>query len=341
MESDLMRELKLDKLPKKVLAKLDLETVFIASRCVIAAERLLLFRKLGERELSAAAIGRRAGIHRRHCESFLDVLVSLGLLRKRGGLYRNSPLAHKHFIQERSVDWTRFWSSECAKDYEALTVVEVAISSGRDWRQILGKERKPDYQLVREDRQWAREFTYALYDAHKADAETLARNLDLSDHRALLDVGGGSGVMSIALVRAHPQLKACILDFEFVCEAAKTIVRRQGMSCRIDTLVGNMNRAIPSGFDVIMFWDIGHVEARALKLAHESLPGGGMVVLGCPPSSKRMTPSPDRFLHEYMSVRPRGQFKPDKMSSLKTAGFESVKYRPMGQGLGVITGRKR
>jgi cyclopropane fatty-acyl-phospholipid synthase-like methyltransferase len=339
MGSILMRDLKLDRLSRKVLAKLDLETVFIASRCVIAAEKLLVFRKLKGRELSAAAVGRRARIHRKHCESFLDLLVSLGLLRKRKGLYRNSPLADKHFIQERSVDWTRFWSSECARDYEALAVVENVISTGKDWRQVLGKERKPDYQLAQEDPQWAREFTYALYDEHKSDAETLARNLDLSGHRALLDVGGGSGVMSIALVRAHPHLKACILDFEFVCAATRAIIRRERMSRRVDTLVSDMNSVIPSGFDVIMFWQIGHIEARTMKMAYESLPDGGMVVLDCPPSSKRRTPSPDKFLHEYMSVRPRGQGKPEKMSSLKTAGFESVKYRPIGQGLGVITGR--
>ena len=38
----------MNELPRKVLARLDLETVFKASRCVLAAERLLVFRKLHE-----------------------------------------------------------------------------------------------------------------------------------------------------------------------------------------------------------------------------------------------------------------------------------------------------
>jgi cyclopropane fatty-acyl-phospholipid synthase-like methyltransferase len=340
-ESVLMSELPLDKLPRKVLAELDLETAFIASRSVIAAERLLVFRKLHGRELSAAALGRRVGIHRRHCESFLDFLVFLGLLRKRKGLYHNSPLANRYFIQERSVDWTRFWSSECAKDYEALAVMEDAITSGRDWRQVLGRERKPDYQLVQEDPQWAREFTHALYDSHRSDADTLARNLDLSGHQALLDVGGGSGVMSIALARAHPHLKACILDFDFVCEATRSIIRRERMSGRVDTLVGDMNEAIPTGFDVVMFWDIGHVEARVLKMAYESLPDGGMVVLSFPPAGKAKTPSPNQFLREYLSVRPRRQTRLYTVSSLKAAGFRSVKHSPLGQGLAMVSGHKK
>jgi len=336
-----MRELTLDRLSKKVLAKIDLETAFAASRSVIAAERLLIFRKLQGRELSAAAVGRRVGIRRKHCEPFLDFLVFLGLLKKRQGLYRNSPLAKRHFIQERSIDWTRFWSSECSKDYEALAVMEEAMSSGGDWRQVLGKERKPDYRLLQEDPQWAREFTRALYDSHKSDAEILARELDLSEYHALLDVGGGSGVMSIALVRRHPHLKACILDFEFVCEATKSIIRRERMSHRVDTLVGDMNKGIPIGFDVMMFWDIGHIDTRVIKMAHKSLPDGGLVVLSCSPPPKQKTPSQDRFLHEYLSVRPRGQTKLNKMDSLKTTGFRSVKYHRIKHGLGMITGHKK
>ena len=103
MEDEPMRELTLNRLPKKVLAKLDLETAFKASRCVLAAEKLLVFRKLHKKELSAADLGRRTGIKRRHCEPFLDFLVFLGLLRKKDGLYRNSPLANKHFIDTTLV----------------------------------------------------------------------------------------------------------------------------------------------------------------------------------------------------------------------------------------------
>jgi len=335
-----MTELTLDKLPKSLLARLDLERVFVASRCVIAAERLLVFRKLRGRELSATAVARRTGIHRQHCEPFLDFLVFLGLLIKKGNLYRNSPLAVRHFIKERSITWTRLWPDYCANDFEALTVIEKAIKSGRNWRQILGKERKTDYELVQEDRQWARHFTYALYDINRPDAETLAKHLDLSGYRSLLDVGGGSGVMSIALARSNPQLKACVLDFKFVCEAAREIIRKERMSRRIKTLVGNMDQAIPGGFDVIMFWEIGYIDTRVIKMAYESMPDGGMVVRNCTPVSRSKAPSPYTFLREYLSVMPKGQTKSSIMSSLQEAGFESVKYRKISRNIGLITALK-
>jgi len=83
----LSRELTLDKLPRRALARLDLETVFKASRCVLAAEKLLVFRKLHWRELSAADISKRTGIKHKYCGPFLEFLVFWGLLKKKGRLY--------------------------------------------------------------------------------------------------------------------------------------------------------------------------------------------------------------------------------------------------------------
>jgi cyclopropane fatty-acyl-phospholipid synthase-like methyltransferase len=232
------------------------------------------------------------------------------------------------------------WSAECAKDFEAMAVLEDAMLSGKGWRQITGIDRKPDYQLAREDAEWAEAFTFALYDAHLADAEALASSLDLSAYRSLLDVGGGSGVMSLALARSHPHLKASILDFEFVCGATNKIIRKERMSRRVKTIVGDMNEAIPSGFDIIMFWDIGRIDTRVIRMAYDSLPLGGMLVRSCRPSPKPGL-SPGRFLREYLSVRPENQSKIDKIKSLKAAGFSSVKHRSIGQGLGMITALKR
>lgn len=334
------RELTLDKLPAKVLAQLDLETVFIASRCVIAAERLQIFRKLDGKELSAAQLARRAGIHRKLCEPFLNYLVFLGLLKKRDKLYRNSQLVTTHFLKARSIDWTKLWSYECGLDYEALTVMEEALSSGRNWRKILGKERKTDYELVQDDPQWTRDFTYALYDYCSPNAELLAKNLDLSNYRRLLDVGGGSGVMSFALVRKNPKLTTCILEYPLVCKTADQIIRKERLSRRVKTLVGDMNKAIPRGFDVIMFWNIGRIETRVMKKAYRSLPEGGMVVRNCSLPLKPKVPSPSAFLSGYLSVRPQGQSGPSIMKSLEDAGFSAVKCRRISKNLGVITGHK-
>jgi len=335
-----MRELTLDKLPKKVLAKLDMERVFIVSRCVIAAERFQVFRALHKRALSAVAVGRRTGIDRKYGESFLDYLVLIGLLRKKGKLYSNTVLADKHFVKERSIDWTRMWSGECAEDFTAMSVLDEVIASGKAWQRLLKTARKPDYQRIREDRQWARDFTYALYDIYKPDAEALATKLDLSRYKAVLDVGGGSGVISIALARKNPHITACILELEYVADAAREIIQKNRLSRQISALAGDMYKALPSGYDVIMFWNVGDSKPHVVKKAYAALPEGGLIVFSCSPASRKNTPSLERFPFEYLGVRPKGQSRASIISSLKDAGFKGIKYRRINQRFGMITGRK-
>ena len=335
-----MRELTLDKLPKRVLRRLDMETAFKASRCVLAAEKLLVFRTLDSRKMSARDVSRRTGINPTYCEPFLDFLVFLGLLRKQRGLYGNTPLATRHFIRGRSIDWTRLWPPECIRDYEALTVLEDVITGRQTWREITGKTRKPDYELAQEDRQWASDFTYALYDLYRPNADLLAAHLDLSRYHTLLDVGGGSGVMSFALVRAFPHLTACILDFPFVCDAANEIIRKERLTRRVKTLAGDMNKGLPSGFDVIMFWNIGYVEPGVIAMAYERLPEGGMIVRDCSVPSRSRAGSPSAFLHKYLAVRPKQESKDSMIESIQASGFRSIRYRRLSSSIGLIVGFK-
>lgn len=93
-------------------------------------------------------------------------------------------------------------------------MVEKALASGRRHASIKGREKRDYLKSMQRDRREAEDFTQMLFYLHQPDAEALARYLDLSDRRAVLDVGGGSGVMSIALAKRNPHLKACILDIE-------------------------------------------------------------------------------------------------------------------------------
>jgi len=118
-----------------------------------------------------------------------------------------------------------------------------------------------------------------LFYLHQGDAGALANYLDLSAHRAVLDVGGGSGVMSIALVNKNPHLNACILDTAPVCEIAAKNVKRARLSRQIRTLVGDIRHSWPRGFDVVLFCDIGAVSMQHLRNAYRCLPGKGLFVL--------------------------------------------------------------
>jgi tRNA A58 N-methylase Trm61 len=334
-----MAMLTLDKFPRKLLASIDIETAFKASRCVIAAERLQLFRKLDGKELTASEIGRSIGLHKRHRETFLNIIIALGLLTRKGDRYRLSPLAHKYFIKERGPHWTRLWSRYCTEDYTALSVLEESLTTGRDYRKILGMKREEDYEILRHDRKWAEDFTRVMHDTKRQQSKLLAKNLDLSRYSALLDVGGGSGIMSMELVRTHPNLRACVQDFEPVCRAARKFIKAAGLSRRVKTYAANMTEEIAAGYDVIMYWDVGAIPLKSLKLSYQVLPNGGMLLMSCA-SRGRVDSSVNLLTRKLTLVYPDHDIWQDAIARTKAAGFKRVKRTRIKDTAWVITGYK-
>jgi SAM-dependent methyltransferase len=328
----------LDKFPKRVLAKIDIQKAFVLSRLIIAAERLQLFRVLHDKRMTAEAIGKSLKLHTLYRLPFLNAMVSLGLLQKQNDLYWNTRFAEKYFIEEHSIYWTRQYSRECVIAYERLTVLEQALASGKRHYQIKGFP-KPDYlERMKRNPREAEDFTQMLFYLHQGDAEALASYLDLSQHRKLLDVAGGSGVMSIALVKKNPHLHACILDIAPVCRIAARNVRTTKLTRRIRTLTGDIQRGLPTGYDVIMFCDIGPISMKLLQQAYEKLPPDGLVVLMDRYVSDDGTDPLDRLAEHFVGsgfgLATRGQM----IEALKSCGFRRIKSKKIYQDVWFITG---
>jgi len=330
----------LDKFPKEVLAEIDIQTAFIVSRLIVAAERLQVFRTLRGKRMKAAAAGRALNIHKFYRDAFLNSLVSLGLLHKADGTYWNTRFAEKYFIDERSIYWTRQYSKECVRAYEALTTLEKALASGRRHAQIKGRKEPSYVEVMKRDRHRAEDFTQMLFHYHRDDAEALAKCLDLSKCRAVLDVGGGSGVMSIALARRNPRLRACVLDLATVCKIAAGNIRRTGLSRRIHTMTGDIRNRFPTGYDVILFCDIGALSKQHLKNAYKSLPPGGLVAAVDRYLSDDGTKPLDRLVAHFVGSSFGLATRSEMVAAVQSCGFQAVKARNVHRDLWLITGTK-
>ena len=327
----------LDKFPKSALAQIDIQKAFIASRLVIAAERLQLFRVLHDKRLSADALGRLLRIHPSLIAPFLNALAGLGLLRKEKGAYRNSAFAEKYFVRERSIYWTSQFSSECVAGYERLFDFERTLRSGQARR----SQSKPGYvERMKRNPREAEDFTQMLFHLHQDDAEALAAYLNLAARRAVLDVGGGSGVMSIALAKKNPHLTACILDIAPVCRIAARNARRAGLSRRVHTQPGDIRQPLPAGYDVVLFCDIGAVTSRHLRNAYRSLPPGGMLALADRYLADDGSRPLDRLIEHFTGSSFGLATRRDMVEAVKVAGFQSVQARNVYQGVWYITAIK-
>ena len=330
----------LDKFPKAVLANIDIQKAFVVSRLIVAAERLQIFRLLHGKRMKPDAIGRALKIHKFYLQAFLNSLVALGLLDKAKGAYGNTPFAEKYFIAERSIYWTRQYSNECVEAFEALTVLEKALASGKRYRSILRLKRPSYTEAMKRDHTQAENFTQMLYHFHKDDAAALAKYLDLSQHSTLLDVGGGSGVMSIALAKRNPHLQAALLDIAPVCEVAAGNIRRAGLSRRVQTLAGDIHDRLPAGHDVIMFCDIGPVSKQLLRSAYKSLPAEGLVVLVDRYLSEDGTKPLDRLVEHFAGSSFGLATWKNMVKAVESCGFQGVKAASVYRDVWFITGRK-
>ena len=131
----------------------------------------------------------------------------------------------------------------------------------------------------------ARSLTLALAGRAKNVAPVLARNYPLGNARLLLDVGGGTGIYSIAYLRAHPGLRAIVWDRPEVLKVARELAEQYGVADRLACTPGDMFRdPVPAGADVALLSNILHdwddPECRALvgRCAAALPPGGRLLI---------------------------------------------------------------
>jgi predicted O-methyltransferase YrrM len=131
----------------------------------------------------------------------------------------------------------------------------------------------------------ARAFTLALAGRARNVAPVLAEKYPLDDARLLLDVGGGTGIYSVAWLLRHPRLRAIVWDRPEVLKVAREMAETHGVADRLECREGDMFKdAVPEGADVILLsnilhdWDVADCWALVCRCAGVLRPGGKMLI---------------------------------------------------------------
>ncbi len=194
------------------------------SFAMLAGMELDLFTPLRDGPLTAEGIAQAAGTDRAKTAPLLDALVAIGLLKFDGGRFLNSPEANRflvrgrpEYIGMRHHAYRRRWNS-------VLRVAET-IRTGVPQRGMDYARMPTD---VRESFYWGT-FTECL-----AAGRELAKSQDFSGFRSLVDVGGGSGGLAIAMAEAWPNLSITIADLPAIAPVAQRYIDEAGFATRIN-----------------------------------------------------------------------------------------------------------
>jgi len=178
------------------------------------------------------------------------------------------------------------------------------------------------------------EYTALMAASQRMIAEQVLDAYDFSAHRALLDIGGGSGTFLGCVGEQHPDLELSLFDLPGVIELARQRVTNNELPRRISLHGGSFHSdPFPGVHDVISLVRIVHDHddepaQHLLARAFDALEPGGTLIVAEPMLSKKNEGGTlGNYFRFYLmamgSGRPRTARELKRM--LKTAGFTSVK----------------
>jgi hypothetical protein len=236
---------------------LDLLDAAFPAAALGAALELGLFWLLETRPLHADEVARELGIPSVRCRYWLQMLSGAGLLEQNADGFSPSSAARSAILGTYSWDTWALLASEASERLPGLCDLPRSLREPDSAWEVMGLTRRMYVEQMREDAERARRFTRMLYELHRPLADELANCLDLSGVDRLMDLGGGSGVVSLAFLRRHLRLRATVVDVPNVCVAGREIAAENSLGDRLSYHAADFLRdELPSDFDMVLECDV-------------------------------------------------------------------------------------
>lgn len=254
-----------------------------------ASAHFKVFDHLAKEKLTFDQLRTRLGLAERPAKVLITALRSFGLLAAdASGRLHLTEIAREHLITNAAFD---------VSDYIGLAAdspgVLAMVERLRSNQPAGGKKDRPGAAFIyregiesaMENESAARHLTLALAGRAKNVAPYLSEVVPLGDAKVLLDVGGGTGIYSIACLRKYPKLRAIVWDRPEVLKVAAEMVKDHGLADRVQLEPGDMFAGpVPANCDVMLLsnilhdWDVPQCRALLQRCA-AALPRSGRLLI--------------------------------------------------------------
>lgn len=305
----------------------------IKSKMLLTGIELKVFNHLSESR-SAEAVAKAIGTHPMNTRLFLDGLAASDLLVKKDGLYQNTPVTQA-FLVEGSPTYLGqlFTLSTKISWYAGLNDLPKLVKEGPP-------PKSPQADMGSEEMwaQLARSMAANELTGFAQRAVEIVSGLpEFPSFKRMLDLGGGPGLVGIAIVASHSSMRGVIFDRPAIVKVAEDFIKEYEVEDRIEVLAGDYNHdSIGEGYDLI--WASNalnfarHDMNSLTKKTYNALnPGGVFIVLHEGLTHERT--KPDIMVLGMLSMALTGQdmcFNQGFIAdSMLRVGFKSVRSRTL------------
>lgn len=311
-----------------------------------------IFGRLERQPLSFEALAEALHLETRSARVLITALRAMDLLSETNGILTPSDLAREHLVPGEYFD-VGHYVGLAAQSPGVMGMVQLLKSnrplgsdgSGNGTAFIY----RDGMESAMEAEESARHLTLALAGRAKNVAPALANAVSLPEHARLLDLGGGTGIYSYALLEKNPTLNAIVFDRPEVLKVADEMAQDYEIRDRVELIAGDMFAdTLPSNIDAILLsnilhdWDIPECQQLLERCAAALSPGGRILIHDVFLNNELDGPLPIALYSAALFSLTEGRAYSAKeyQSWLHAAGFSTEPVVPTGVHCGVLTGTK-
>jgi len=263
--------------------------IYATTLLTAAVAEFDLFARLASAPRAEPDLLEELGLAPRAGNVLLVALRAMGLLAKdAAGRVALTELAREHLVPGAAFDVSGYigMSAENPAVREMIERLRTNQPAGaKPQEQGVAFIYRDGMSSAMEQEAAARRLTLGLAGRAKNVAPALAHRVPLGGAKVLLDVGGGTGIYSIACLKRNPKLRAIVWDRPQVLKVAREFAEADGVLDRIELVPGDMFAdPVPPGCDVVLLsnvlhdWDVPECKTLVRRVG-DALPGGGSLLI--------------------------------------------------------------
>ena len=255
---------------------------FWGSKTLLSAVELGLFTELAKGRLDADALAKRLQLHPRSARDFFDALVALGMLKRTGTRYTNTPETALFLDRAKPSYVGGMLEMSNARLYRFWASLTEGLRTGKPQNEV--KTGEDFFGTLYADPQRLEGFLKAMTGLSQGTARAIAKKFPWKKYRSFMDIGCAQGGVAVEIALAHKHLMGGGMDLPVVQPLFEAYAGEKGVAKRLTFHPGDFFKDPLPKTDVLIMghilhdWDLDE-KMMLLRKSYDALPAGGALIV--------------------------------------------------------------